>query len=156
MRIPPPPLFVAAFVAAAAAPGLVAADDLKGRWVTSKNNVAIEMFACGEAICGRIDWLSKPYDPDGALKRDEANPDPALRARPWCGITVVTGLRQTADGVWEGGEAYSPKDGRRYALEVVARDEGAMEVRGFVGHRLLGKTETWTRDLSDAAACPES
>ena len=42
--------------------------------------VAVQIFACGGMLCGRIVWLQHPRDQAGQLVRDLENPDPALRS----------------------------------------------------------------------------
>ena len=46
---------------------------------------------------------------------------------------------------WEGGRIYNAANGKSYRvkLSVVGKDE--IELRAFVGTRLLGKTTTWKR-----------
>jgi tagatose-1,6-bisphosphate aldolase len=54
--------------------------------------VAVQIFACGKLLCGRIVWLQHPRDQTGQLVQDLENPDPALRQRPLCGQTIHWGL----------------------------------------------------------------
>lgn len=132
-----------------------AADTLEGRWLTGKRKVAITFFACGDAVCGRMDWLAKPRYRGGELKIDRENPDPALRARPWCGIDVISGLRPQGTGKWTKGEVYNPKDGKFYDFEV-RRDGDGLKVNAFLGIKLLGKSEDWIRAPADLPGCTES
>lgn len=127
---------------------------LEGRWLTGKGGVAVTLFPCGEAYCGRIDWLENPRYRGGELRVDQHNPDPALRSRPWCGITSITGLKPDGDGAWTGGTFYYPKDGNNYDLDIETRGDG-LKVYAYLGIRLLGKTETWTRAPDDLPGCTE-
>lgn len=146
---------VLAAMLAAAGPGIAQADTLEGRWLTGKRKVAITFFACGDAVCGRMDWLAKPRYRGGELKIDRENPDPALRARPWCGIDVISGLRPKGTGKWVDGEVYNPKDGKAYDFEV-RRDGDGLKVNAFLGIKLLGKSEDWIRAPADLPGCTES
>ena len=38
-------------------------------------------------------WLSRPRTPAGQPDVDRLNPDPGLRPRPLCGLTIIWGLR---------------------------------------------------------------
>ena len=71
----------------AAAPG--------GVWLID-GKAAVQIFDCGGLLCGRILWLQTPRDPQGQMNRDKNNPDPALRQRRLCGLTVLWGLRPTS------------------------------------------------------------
>ena len=51
--------------------------------------VAVQIYDCDGLLCGRILWLQTPRDPQGVLDRDKNNPNPALRQRGLCGLTVL-------------------------------------------------------------------
>src|SRR5690349_9493566 len=70
----------------------VAAGVPTGVWLI-RAKVAVQIFACGGLLCGRIVWLQHPRDQAGQLVRDLENPDPALRQRPLCGQTILWGLQ---------------------------------------------------------------
>jgi len=133
---------------------------LLGNWMAKSEKIAIELYRCEEYLCGKIIWVIKPYRNNGEFKRDRRNPDPALRRRGYCGIEVVRGLRGKNDRVWRGGKIYDPKRGNTYDLDIALRDDGRLELRGYIGIRLFGKSEIWTRPEPDLTlACvptPES
>ena len=131
------------------------ASSIEGRWLTGKRGVAVTLYRCGSEMCGRIDWLAKPRYRGGELKIDRENPNPALRERPWCGIDVVFGLKETKPGVWTDGEVYNPKDGNRYDLEIKDRGE-TLRVRAFLGVKLLGQKEVWIKAPEDTPGCTET
>jgi len=142
-------LLLCAPAAGAAEPGIA------GLWLTGKRKVAVELSACGDALCGRIVWLARPHRRDGSLKRDRENPDPALRDRPICGMTIIEGLQPDGNGGWEGGEFYYPGHGRTYSMRIEPRD-GALKVRAFLGLDLFGKSETWVPAPPARRGCPEA
>ena len=48
--------------------------------------------------------------------------------------------------VWEGGTVIDPDNGTVYKLKMTPIDGGKkLEVRGFVGFSLFGRTQTWIR-----------
>ena len=157
-------LLGAAF-AVIAAPFLARASEpdpsrLLGNWMAESEKIAIELYRCEEKLCGKIIWVIKPFRNNGDFKRDRHNPDPALRQRGYCGIEVVRGLRGKNDRVWRRGTFYNPKKGTTYDLDIKLRDDGRLELRGYIGIRLLGKSEIWYRPEPDRTlACvptPES
>lgn len=147
---------IRAFIAAllvAVLPTLIAAARADsaptGLWLTQKEGVIVDLYECGEdALCGRTVWLKKMTNKDGSPRLDAENPDPALRARHWCGIEVITGAKSVAPGEWKGGEIYDPKTGDTFDFDIETAGE-RLKVRGYLGLPLLGKSETWTR--TDAA-----
>lgn len=118
---------------------------MAGFWLSSKEKVLIELYPCGEQLCGDIVWLAKPYRKSGEFKRDARNPDPALRDRGWCGITVISGLDDKGQNTWKNGKFYNPKMGRSFDLDIERKSDEAIEIRAYLGIPLLGKTEIWTR-----------
>jgi len=55
---------------------------------------------------------------------------------------------QEGDGiaVWEGGKILDPENGKNYSLRLTPVDGGKkLEVRGFIGAPILGRTQTWIR-----------
>jgi uncharacterized protein (DUF2147 family) len=120
-----------------------------GFWLSGKKKTAIEFYPCDDKLCATIVWLAKPYRRSGEFKRDSKNPDPALRARGWCGIEVVKGLKAKRANVWSRGKFYYPKKGKTYDLDIKLLDDGQLEMRAYLGFRLLGKTEIWSRPEHD-------
>ena len=119
------------------------ADTPIGLWETGKSH--IEIYNCGELLCGRIAALDEPLDSDGNAKTDTNNPDPALRTRPIMGMDLIAGFSRKSDRRWVGGTIYDPRDGKTYKCKMTLEDDGTLKVRGYVGMALFGKTVVWTR-----------
>lgn len=128
-------------------------EPVHGLWLTENGRAIVEFSACGETACGRTVWVADPRDESGVLKRDIKNPEPGKRVRPICGLQLVGGLRSDGTGTWDDGWIYNPRDGDTYSVKVTARSETELEVRGFVGVSLLGKSQTWTRVDDDRGGC---
>ena len=125
-----------------AAPCVLAAD-IFGLWETGETH--IEIYECGDRICGRIASLDDPLDEDGNERFDKNNPDPALRSRPILGMDIIVGLVRAGKRKWEDGTIYDPRDGKTYKCAVRLERDGSLKVRGYVGTLLLGRTVVWTR-----------
>lgn len=69
-----------------------------------------------------------------------------LKDKPVQGMQILQGLK--ADGDWyEGGTILDPNNGKVYKAKLRVVDGGAkLEVRGFIGVSLLGRTQTWVRE----------
>ena len=81
---------------------------------------------------------------------DDPNPtcekcDGKRRNQPILGMTFLWGLtKQGAD--YQGGEILDPETGKTYRASMKLDKEGKkLEVRGFIGVSLLGRTQTWIR-----------
>ena len=119
------------------------AKDILGLWDTGESRV--EIYACGDLLCGRIAELDEPLDKDGNPKLDDNNPDPALQSRPILGMDLIAGFSRASDTKWEDGTIYDPRDGKTYKCVMKLRRDGTLKVRGYVGISLFGKTVEWTR-----------
>ena len=67
--------------------------------------------------------------------------------KPKIGMEIIRGGQQS-DGkaVWEGGKILDPENGKNYSLRLTPVDGGKkLEVRGYIGAPLLGRTQTWIR-----------
>jgi uncharacterized protein (DUF2147 family) len=141
-------LVAAALLAAtllyAAAPGTAASTDPQGVWLID-SDVAVQIFPCGSEVCGRIVWLGRPRDPAGHLDRDLKNPDPALRQRPLCGLTVFWALQRAGPNQWKGGWFYNPHDGKTYRITAEGQSADTIVARIYLGIPLVGETKTLTR-----------
>src|ERR1700745_2070264 len=69
----------------------------EGTWLLA-NRVAVQVFECSGLLCGKIVWLVRPRTPAGQPDVDRLNPDPALRQRPLCGLTILWGLPHASPG----------------------------------------------------------
>jgi uncharacterized protein (DUF2147 family) len=48
-------------------------------------------------------------------------------------------------GTWEEGTIYDPKNGKTYSCIIKKKDNKTLEVRGYVGISLIGRTVEWTK-----------
>ena len=132
----------------AASPG-----DLKGMWTSKeKRDSLIEIYDCGEYLCGRLVSLTDPLDDAGIPKKDLNNQDESLQDRPLAGIEFLTGFTyEERKSAWHGGRIYNARDGKTYKSTMVLKD-GELDVRGFVGISLFGKSDVWVEANDSAAA----
>lgn len=66
--------------------------------------------------------------------------------QPVIGMTILWGLRKDGNG-WAGGEILDPKNGRIYRAKMSLSEDGmSLNVRGFIGVSLIGRTQTWLRE----------
>ena len=116
-----------------------------GAWYTEDQRARVEIYECEDGYCGKISSLKEPNNPDGTPKLDTENPDASLRSRPIVGTNILTGLEYEGEGEWDDGEIYDPESGKTYSCLMELKDENTLEVRGFVGLSLIGRSQTWKR-----------
>lgn len=132
---------------------LAAADDHGtpvGLWKTidDKTKLArshVRIVEVNGVLEGRIEKLLN--------RQPDDDPDNLCRActgdrkdKPILGMKILWGLKHD-DGVWEDGEILDPKNGKTYRCKMKVVDGGAkLDVRGFIGISLIGRTQTWVRE----------
>jgi len=140
-------------IAIAAATSLRAAsDDLLGSWLNQKQDAKIDIFKCGNEFCGRIVWLKEPVYPAGSKegtpgspKIDYKNPDAARQKTPILGLQIMDGFQFSGDNLWKNGKIYDPDSGKTYSSKITMTSHDQLDLRGFIGVSMFGRTEKWTR-----------
>src|SRR5690606_4181854 len=117
----------------------------------------LRLESCGDgALCADLVWLLRPLDKDTReIKRDEDNPDPALRDRGVCGLRLVTGLTRETDTRWGNASFYNPDDGKTYRANMRRNADGTMRLRIFVGVEMLGVSMTLRAVPAPTESCDE-
>ena len=68
-----------------------------------------------------------------------------LRDQPVVGIAVLRGVRRRQDGYTEG-TILDPDEGENYRCTLTLKEAGRrLEIHGFIGLPLFGRTQVWTR-----------
>lgn len=69
------------------------------------------------------------------------------KGAPLIGMVIMSGLKPEAPGVWTGGEILDPKEGEIYKVKITASADGKkLDVRGYIGVPMLGRTQTWIKE----------
>lgn len=124
-----------------------------GIWYDDTGRGAIRISQCGSQLCGHIHWLKSAVNGAGEPLQDVNNPDPAERRRRICGMQIFGKLVSNGDGSWEGGWIYDPKVGKSYNVEIRQLSVDTLEVHGYAGMKLFGKTFIWHKAPDDLPAC---
>jgi len=120
-------------------------DKVIGKWLTNDKKAHIEIYKCdGKKYCGKIVWLAEPKDENGKEKTDVHNPDKELAKRKLMNLALLTGFEYDSDGEYENGKIYDTREGKIYSCNMELEGD-VLEVRGYVGFSLLGRTVVWTR-----------
>jgi uncharacterized protein (DUF2147 family) len=117
-----------------------------GVWTDEQGETQVELYRCGEQLCGRIVQLLHPTDAEGHPRLDLHNPDPKRRNQPHVGLTIIRDLRYNAEeSRWDGGLIYDPDNGRTYSCYVRALSPEQLEVKGYIGFSVIGRAQVWKR-----------
>lgn len=129
------------------------AADPTGFWLNQDRDGVVQIRREAGQLSGRIVWLKQPNfpadDPSeraGKPRRDIHNPDPTKRNRANIGLKILWGFTQPDnEGVYRGGNAYDPRNGRTYSGTLQMKGNDKLDLRGYVLISLIGRTATWTR-----------
>ena len=120
--------------------------DILGTWNTEDGRSKLEFYRCGKVV-----WLDVPVyidsedGPVGKPKVDRKNPNPLLRDRPILGLKVMKGVIPTGHNRWGHGTCYDPESGNTYRCKMRLTSPHRLEIRGFIGISLFGRTYILTR-----------
>lgn len=139
-------IFQTATVAAADGQGVT------GRWKTADGRALIDIYHCGEKICGSVGWLREPNYPaddpkgmGGKPRVDRQNPNPELRGRNLMGLQILDGFVQEGENRWSGGTVYDAETGKTYKSRLTLLSPDRLKLRGYIGIPALGRSSVWTR-----------
>jgi uncharacterized protein (DUF2147 family) len=113
-------------------------DAVLGEWLAESKDGKVLIYKQGEKYFGKISW-GKDGD-----KKDVNNPEEKLRTQAIIGLVILKGFEFTGKA-WEDGTIYDPKSGKTYSSTIKMKKPNELEIRGYVGISLLGRTTTWTR-----------
>lgn len=121
------------------------ADAILGVWESGNGKARIKIDKTGEHFAGRIVWLREPNDEAGKPKLDKNNPEESLRTKPLRGYSMLKNFSHAGNKTWEDGTIYDPESGSTYSCTIEMTDENTLDVRGYIGISLFGRTDVWKR-----------
>jgi uncharacterized protein (DUF2147 family) len=120
-----------------------------GLWKTvddasGKEKALVRVSDTGGVLSARIERLFNPSRPNPVC--DECTDE--RRGQPVTGLVIVRNVKRDAadPALWSGGDILDPENGKTYRVRLKPVDDGQrLEVRGYVGTPMLGRTQTWQR-----------
>ena len=109
---------------------------------TGKAKALVRIVENAGVLSGRIEQIFNPdlgWDGRCSKCRDKRKDQPVL------GMRILTNVRKAVDE-YVGGEILDPENGNVYSCKLHLSDDGqTLEVRGFIGISLFGRTQVWIR-----------
>jgi uncharacterized protein (DUF2147 family) len=119
-------------------------DDILGKWVNPSGEGQVEIYKKGDKYFGKLAWLKEPNDEKGKPKVDVKNPSASARTKPILGLEILKNF-VFEDGKWTDGSIYDPKTGKTYSCNLNIKENGQLNIRGYIGISLIGRSESWKR-----------
>ncbi|MEO9020794.1 MAG: DUF2147 domain-containing protein [Ginsengibacter sp.] len=117
-------------------------DQIIGCWMSTENNLEVEIFKTGNNYKARVVWFDDSDDKARPMNTrcDWKNPDENSRTRKIIGMEVMHGLVYKEEyNDWEDGRIYDPHNGKDWNAKACFTNTGLLKVRGYWGLPLLGK-----------------
>lgn len=119
-----------------------------GTWTTVDDKTqrpksVVEIYEARDGtLAGRVnEILQSDRGPNPLCDKCSGN----NKDKPVKGMVMLWGVNKKGRS-WEGGKILDPATGKIYSVKMTPIDGGKkMQVRGFMGFSLLGKTQVWIR-----------
>ena len=111
---------------------------------TGKQKSLVRITETNGEFRGKVEKLFREpgEDPNPVCDKCEGE----LKGKPALGMTILTGIRLDG-GTYGGGKILDPNNGKVYSSKLTLIDGGKkLEVRGYIGTPLLGRTQVWLRE----------
>ncbi|MBP3947164.1 DUF2147 domain-containing protein [Psychrobacter sp. K31L] len=70
----------------------------------------------------------------------------SLKNKPIEGLQILSGLKADGNNKWSDGKLVDPESGKTYSGKLTLSDNGqSLDLRGYVGSPLFGRSQTWQR-----------
>lgn len=119
-----------------------------GRWTTvddetGKVRSVVQISqGRGGVLSGRILQVYKQAGDTGYCRKCPGS----FKNKPVKGLRFMWGLKPDGERRWAGGKILDPKKGKIYKCKIeLSQDGKRLNVRGYVGVSLFGRTQTWRR-----------
>ena len=143
-------LAVACLLAGAALAAAAQATSPAGLWRTiddssKKDKSLVRIVEANGVYTGKVEKIVDPDSPKDAVCKDCSD---ERKDKPVVGMTIIRNVKASADdkAVFEGGDILDPNNGKVYRVKLKLIDNGSkLDVRGYIGTPMLGRTQTWIR-----------
>lgn len=117
-----------------------------GNWktvsdVTNKVASVVKIWKYKNEYFGRV---VKIYKQGGNLPTDRCTKcGGTYKNKPIQGMTFLFNMKKDSDHFYTGGKILDPKSGSLYKCNITQLSKTKLEVRGYIGFSLLGRTQYW-------------
>lgn len=114
-----------------------------GHWIsvddaTGMEKSEISLYLENGKLYGKVERLLLPEDQGKRCVECKG----ADKNRPIEGLVIVKGLEKEKQS-WTDGTILDPANGKRYSCSISLNADGTLNVRGYLGFSILGRTQVW-------------
>lgn len=111
---------------------------------TQQEKSLVRITDNGGVFTARVEKLLDPTKQDAVCDKCEGDD----KGKPILGMAIVRNIKANAKDstVWDGGEILDPNKGKTYRALLKPIEGGKkLEVRGYIGSPMFGRSQTWLR-----------
>lgn len=105
----------------------------QGRWVNPSRSVIMLVAPCGSKLCGTVQWAS-----------EKAKQDAKWGADPLVGAEVLSGVKETGSGRWQG-KLFLPDLNQKVTAKLEAIGAGQLQMSYCAMGGALCRKQVWKR-----------
>jgi uncharacterized protein (DUF2147 family) len=107
----------------------------------------VQIYEDGGKVFGKIVSLINPTEPNPVCKKCVGE----RKDKPVIGLVIIWDLKGSGEK-WSSGRILDPDNGKDYSCTLTLKDGGnKLEVRGYLGVSLFGRSQYWMRAAAPAA-----
>jgi len=123
------------------------AQGVTGKWKTTDDKTGedksiVDIYEKDGKIYGKVIEILNPDRKDSKCTSCKG----ADKDKPINGMVIIRELSKDGDS-WSGGKILDPNSGKIYkcTIKLDEKNKNKLDVRGYLGISVLGRTQTWTR-----------
>ena len=126
-------------------------DEVKGLWASPGSIFMVfeeqgrlhgKIIALKDAVYSEAEDLERA----GQVRLDDNNPDQGLKTRTILGLEMFNEYEYESNH-WQG-KIYDPESGKTYQSKIKLADDGRLEIRGYIGIPMFGRTALFEPAIS--------
>ena len=104
------------------------AEKIVGIWFTDDKTSKIQIYKSESQYFGKIIWMASKESKE------------ELKVKPKVGYQIFRKFTFEGKNVWSGGQVSDPRSGMTVSGKMTLKDKNTLNVRGYVGAPMFGKT----------------
>ncbi|MCS4240273.1 uncharacterized protein (DUF2147 family) [Myroides gitamensis] len=121
------------------------AQSILGKWKTFDDQTGdaksiVEISEKGGKYQGKVIEILNPAKKDSKCEKCPGDD----KGKPIEGLVIIKNLTKKGEE-YSGGTIIDPQSGKEYKCSIKMNGKTQLEVRGYVGISLIGRTQTWTK-----------
>lgn len=104
------------------------AEKIVGVWFTDDKTSKIQIYKTDNQFFGKIVWMSSKENQE------------ELKVKPKIGYQIFRKFIFEGKNVWSGGQVSDPRTGMTVSGKMTLKNENTLNVRGYLGAPMFGKT----------------